>query len=247
MSTQKRIGMLTPSSNTALEPLTSAMLAGLDDVSVHFGRFRVTRIALSEDALGQFDIEPMLAASRLLADAKVDAICWNGTSAGWLGFESDRRLCDGITAETGIPACSAVLALNDIFEMTAVRRFGLVTPYTADVQGKIVETYAKAGFTCSAERHLDIADNFSFATVADDAISGMIKQVAASDGVQAITTFCTNLKAAQLVERLEQEIDLPIYDTVATALWPALKLAGADPGRIKGWGRLFRTKPLLGL
>ena len=31
-----RIGMLTPSSNTALEPLTSAMLSGLPEVSAHF-------------------------------------------------------------------------------------------------------------------------------------------------------------------------------------------------------------------
>ncbi|MDR3496087.1 MAG: Asp/Glu/hydantoin racemase, partial [Ancalomicrobiaceae bacterium] len=39
-----RIGMLTPSSNTVLEPVTSRILAGLADVSVHFSRFRVTAI-----------------------------------------------------------------------------------------------------------------------------------------------------------------------------------------------------------
>ena len=50
-----RLGMLTPSSNTALEPITSAMLAGIADVSVHFSRFKVTEIALSETALAQFD------------------------------------------------------------------------------------------------------------------------------------------------------------------------------------------------
>ena len=31
-----RLGMLTPSSNTALEPITNAMLAGIADISVHF-------------------------------------------------------------------------------------------------------------------------------------------------------------------------------------------------------------------
>jgi hypothetical protein len=49
------LGMLTPSSNTVLEPVTAAMLAGLPEVSAHFGRFRVTEIALSRQALGQFD------------------------------------------------------------------------------------------------------------------------------------------------------------------------------------------------
>ncbi len=55
MSHRIRIGMLTPSSNTALEPITSAMLAGLPEVSAHFGRFKVTEIALSGQSRQQFD------------------------------------------------------------------------------------------------------------------------------------------------------------------------------------------------
>ena len=36
------LGMITPSSNTTLEPMTARMLGGLPEVSVHAGRFRVT-------------------------------------------------------------------------------------------------------------------------------------------------------------------------------------------------------------
>jgi maleate cis-trans isomerase len=94
------LGMLTPSSNTVLEPVTSAMVSGLPEVSAHFGRFRVTEISLKDQALGQFGDEPILEAARLLADARVDVIAWNGTSSGWLGFEADRTLCRRITEET---------------------------------------------------------------------------------------------------------------------------------------------------
>ena len=87
-----RLGMLTPSSNTVLEPLTAAMLADLPDASAHFARFRVLKISMEDDALGQFKNEPMLAAAELLADAQVQSICWNGTSSGWLGFDTDRTL-----------------------------------------------------------------------------------------------------------------------------------------------------------
>ncbi|MCR9170833.1 MAG: Asp/Glu/hydantoin racemase, partial [Rhodobacteraceae bacterium] len=87
-----RLGMLTPSSNTVLEPITAAMLHQLPDVSAHFARFRVVKISMEDDALGQFTNEPMLAAADLLADAKVQSICWNGTSSGWLGFDTDRTL-----------------------------------------------------------------------------------------------------------------------------------------------------------
>src|ERR1700759_886663 len=89
MTVPIRLGMLTPSSNTALEPITSAMLAGLPGVSAHFSRFKVTEIALSDQALAQFDTDNILRAAELLAHAKVDVIGWNGTSSGWLGFDTD--------------------------------------------------------------------------------------------------------------------------------------------------------------
>ena len=92
MTRRIRLGVLTPSSNTALEPLPQALIAGLPEVSVHFSRFSVTQIALSADALGQFQRERILDAARLLADAHVDVIGWSGTSAGWLGFDTDQSV-----------------------------------------------------------------------------------------------------------------------------------------------------------
>ena len=233
------LGMLTPSSNTTLEPVTAAMLAGLPEASAHFGRFRVTEIALSQQALGQFDDGEILRAAELLAHARLHCIGWNGTSSGWLGFDADERLCERITAATGIPACTSVLALNEIFRATGVRRFGLVSPYRDDVQAKIVANYARAGFECAAERHLGLQDNFSFSEVSADEIRAMTREVARAKP-EAITIFCTNLRGAPLVEELERELGIPVYDSIATVVWKSLKLAGADTRRVRGWGRLFR-------
>jgi len=234
-----RLGMLTPSSNTVLEPLTAAMLAGLPDVSAHFARFRVREISLRADALGQFESAPIIAAAELLADAQVHSIAWNGTSAGWLGFATDEALCRAIGSATGIRSGTAVLALNEIFARTGVRRFGLVTPYLAEIQARIVANYAAAGFACAAERHLGDSGNFSFAEYDEQLIAGMIREVAATRP-DAITVFCTNFRGAAVAPALEAETGIPVYDTVATAVWQGLRLAGADPGRIQGFGRLFR-------
>ncbi len=239
MSKRILLGMLTPSSNTTLEPVTARMIAGLPEASAHFGRFRVTEIALSDRALGQFDDSEILRAAELLAHAKLDVIGWNGTSSGWLGFDADERLCARITEVTGIPACTSVLALNEIFTLTSVTRFGLVTPYLDNVQAAIIRNYAGSGFECVAERHLRKQDNFSFSEVSADEIRAMVREVAKA-GPQAITIFCTNLRGAPLVEELEAEIGIPIYDTIATVVWKSLKLAGADPRRVTGWGSLFR-------
>jgi maleate isomerase len=231
--------MLTPSSNTALEPLTAAMLAGLSEVSAHFARFRVTEISLRDQALGQFDIAPILEAAKLLADARVDVIAWNGTSSGWLGFETDVALCERITSETGIAACTSVLALNEAMTISGRKRFGLATPYLANVQERIVANYARSGYACVAERHLGRHVNFEFAEVTAEQIMLMARAVAA-DKPQCITTFCTNLHAANLVPALEAEHGVPVYDTISTAVWKSLRLAGVDTRRVQGWGRLFQ-------
>lgn len=238
MTKRVLLGMLTPSSNTTLEPMTSSILSGLPDVTAHFGRFAVTEISLTDKALGQFDNSAIIQASRLLADARVHALSWNGTSSGWLGFDADRRLCDEITAATGIPTSTSVLALNEIFEQTRVKRFGLVTPYLDEIQEKIITNYAAAGYDCVAERHLRDKGNFSFSEVSEQTIAEMVREVA-KDKPDAITIFCTNLHGARIVPELEQEIGIPIYDTVSTSVWKAMKQAGADPKRIQGWGRLF--------
>jgi maleate isomerase len=233
-----RLGMLTPSSNTVLEPVSTAIAAGLPDVSVHFGRFKVTEIALSEQALKQFDDTEILRAAELLAHAKVDVIAWNGTSASWLGLDRDERLCERIVATTGTLACTSVLAFREIFQRTNAKRIGLVTPYTDDVQAKIIETWRSAGLVCSAERHSGLRDNFSFAEIGEQAISEMIRAVT-RDGCDAVAVVCTNMRAASLVPVLEAELGIPIYDSIAVTVWKSLLLAGADPRRINGWGKLF--------
>jgi maleate isomerase len=234
-----RLGVLTPSSNTALEPLTSALVSTLPGASAHFSRFRVTEIALDAAALGQFDDSKILAAAELLADARVDSIGWSGTSSGWLGFERDRQLVDRIHGRTGIVATTAVLALNELLALKGITRIALVTPYTGDVQERIVANYRALGIEVVAERHLGIRVNHDFAGVAPRTLRGLMEEVAAAKP-QAITTFCTNLRAAQLAPDFEREFGIPLLDTVSTTVWGQVRAAGGSPAAITGWGELFQ-------
>jgi maleate isomerase len=238
-----RIGMLTPSSNTVLEPVTQAMLAGTPWITAHFSRFRVTEIALDAGALAQFDDAPILAAAELLAHAKVDVISWNGTSASWLGIERDERLKQRIAAATGISASTCILSLVDVLKRIGARSQALVTPYTDDVQARIVATYAAAGFACPAERHLGIRDNFSFGTVEEATIRAMIADCLAAKP-DAVTILCTNMIGARAAANLETADGPMILDSVAVTLWGCLVAAGVRPDVIGGWGRLFGDQRL---
>ena len=233
-----RLGMLTPSSNTVLEPLTAAMLSELPDASAHFARFQVLKISMEDDALGQFKNEPMLAAADLLADAKVQSICWNGTSSGWLGFDTDRKLIAEIEARTGVKACSSILAMNELLAKFAAKRIAFVTPYLPEIQDRILANYRAAGFEVVAERHLGDPGNFSFATYSEAEILDLCRAVAA-DKPDAITIYCTNFRGARIAPIIEAETGIPVLDSVSTALWKSMQVAGDDPKRIQGWGQLF--------
>lgn len=219
-------------------------------VSVHFSRFPVTQIALSATALSQFDDAPILSAAKLLAEAEVDLIGWSGTSSGWLGFEADERLCRRIEEETGVKATTSVLALNRLLDTIRAStgqgdglKFGFVTPYLDDVSAAVCSTYGKAGYPVFAESHLNKTVNTEFAKVDEDTLDRQMEEVVVKlgPGPRAVSTFCTNLRAAQRVAHWEAKYEgLVVLDTVATVVWDMLRILNVDYKKIEGWGKLFR-------
>ena len=131
-----------------------------------------------------------------------------------------------------------MLAIEEIFRATGVTRFGMVSPYTDDIVAAIHRNFRAEGFELVAERHLGIKVNFDFSQIEADAIADMAREVAKSRP-EAITVFCTNMDGASLAEGLERELGIPIYDTIATAVWASLRTVGVRPDRVKGWGKLF--------
>lgn len=236
---QKKIGMLTPSSNTTLEPICSNMVAGNETiVTMHYGRFSVTKISLEEDALAQFDMKPMLQAARLLADADVDVIAWNGTSGGWLGFDIDRQLCARIEEETGIPATTSMLAQIQAFQEDGVKRVHLITPYLSKINELIIEEYRKCGIEVVSSVCLNQFVNRSFALVPQEKIKTMFEQVC-QEPADGVSVVCTNFPAMWSAAEMEETYHTKVYDTINTVVWAAMKMIGISPGIVKGWGKLF--------
>ena len=210
-------------------------------MSGHFSRVRV--VGSADAYTDDYDWDGMLGAAELLSHAKLDVICWNGSKGGSIGIQADRLLVERIEAMTGVPACTSTLAIEELFRARSVTRFGLVTPYAPGYAGKIPPNFAKEGFACVAESHAGLSDNFSYCTVPDDTIIGMIRSVAAGRP-EAIITYCTNFPAAHLVAPLEAELGIPIYDSVSISVWKSLRLAGVDTTPGQRWGSAFATSAL---
>lgn len=233
----KSFGTITPSSNVMVERVTLAMTRDIAGLSPHFARFG--HAGATDKVVDDYNWPAMLGAAELLADARVDLICWNGSKGGELGFDRDRLLCQRIREAHGIAAVTSVLALDQLLRGAGIDRIGFVTPFRPEVNQRIVRRWQEAGYQVVAELGAGLSDNFSFSTVPEAVLCDMARQVADRQP-EAILYYCTNLPGAALCARMEEEVGLPVLDSVSAGVWgvlDALGLAGSLAGK---WGRLLR-------
>lgn len=233
------LATITPSGNRIVELVTQAICGGRPDLSTHF-----TRIPVHGDTGGVagYDMPRMLDAATLLSHARPDVISWNGTKGGALGFEVDRALCAEMTAATGIVATTAALAILDALDRLKARRIALVTPYDDAYQAKCIAAFAARGFTCVAERHAGLIDNFSYGEISEAEIAAMTRAALAEAPADAVIYFCTNFGGAGVAVEIEAESNVTVLDSTALGIWGALSAAGYDTASIRGWGRVFQLR-----
>ena len=234
---QKRIGMILPSSNTVVEPIATAMVASLPDVSVHFSRFALTAVQVENPAAAYYDSGALLGAAKLLADARCHVICWNGSAGGLVGFERDRQLCQEIEDATGTPATTASLSLLDQFRAAGIKRFCMVTLNTPEMNQTIKAHFALEGFDCVASTHrTDITDNFAMSQVPPNEIAADATRCFAESGdADGLIIYGTNTRGAPVARTLEEALGIPVYDSVAWGVFGALLQVGTDIRVLTNW------------
>lgn len=233
----KSFGTIVPSSNVMVERVTLAMTRDIPDVSPHFARFGFA--GSSDSVVDDYHWPSMMGAAQLLADAHVDLICWNGSKGGELGFDRDRELCRRIEDEHGIAAVTSVLALDELLRGAGLNRLAFVTPFRQPVNDKIIQGWSAAGYDCVANLGAGLSDNFSYSTMAPDILRDMVRQVSGAKP-DAILYYCTNLPGARLCAEMEQELGIPVLDSVAAGVWKSLSALGKADGLAPAWGRLLR-------
>jgi maleate isomerase len=216
MHAVRRIGIVIPSSNVVIEPLVAQHFRNSND-TVHFSRLSVGEIKLDAKSLEQFEIQEQLSAAQKLCDAQVDAIVWGGTSAGWLGFERDETYCKLVEQETAIPTTTCILEMNRKVTDLDARRIAILTPYTDDVHNRILDNYAKLGFSRPTGLNLGKTVSNDFASISPDTIEEAVRSLAKS-APDVIMIMCTNLKGARVADDLSRSLQIPVIDSAVATL-----------------------------
>lgn len=220
-----------------VERVTLAMTRDIPEVSPHFARFGFA--GPSDTVVDDYHWPSMLGAAQLLADAHVEMICWNGSKGGELGFDRDRLLCRRITEAHGVPAVTSVLALDALLRGAGIDRIGFVTPFRQEVNDKIVRGWTDQGYHAVAALGAGLTDNFSYSTMTPEALTAMARQAAESKP-DAILFYCTNLPGAGLCAAMEEELGIPVLDSVAAGVWGSLSALGLGSNLPGKWGRLLK-------
>ena len=242
MRSIKKVGHITPSCNTVLEHVTTVIANPLAHrVSNHFARIPVGNVSLADDDRDQFTPATMVAAAQSLADAYLDAVLWNGTSACWNGTKADLEICAAITAATGLAASTSTLAQYEVFDRYGVREFGLAVPYTDDVTAKADRDVRSRRLRSGEPREprADHRSRYGKCAVLGDQAANPSRRLAHG------RVHCRRLHRAArrvVVEELEKELGKPVFDSVIVTLSKGLELVRcAEP--LDGWGCLMRGEP----
>ena len=211
------LATITPSANTVVEAVTQALLGDVPDVLPIFARMPVHGAI---DAFpDSYDLDGMLRAAELLSHARPDVILWNGSKGGVIGLEHDRDLVARITAATGIPATTCGLALEAELAGRGPTRLGLVTPYGDAYQARLIAAFTARGWMISAEDHLGLTDNLSFAATPRETIAAQARRVAPDCDV--LLGWCTNYPVPLIGEEYAGR---PVWDATLLGARAALNM-----------------------
>lgn len=234
-----RIGVLVPFTNTNLEP-DMQMLAP-EGMSVH-----VTRIGgYDEDEIPDEDQMAGLGAANLndplhlLQGARPDVILYGCTSATLAhGPSFDRDLAAQIKSQSGAKTVTAAGALVAALKALQVSRIGFASPYVPSLNDRAIGFLTDEGFATVSRAEVDTAlgNDGQGALMPEEVFD--LGMRADSPEAQAIVMSCTDMRAAEVIDRLERVLGKPVVTSNQAMMFQTLRMLGVADARA-GYGQLF--------
>lgn len=231
----KRVGLIVPSLNVVVED--DLRLALPANVAGHTTRVRLQKtqgrvtqaalLAAGDDAIDK---------ASLLADAGVDAICFNCTGASLAdGPAGAALLKDRLTEASGTPATTTILSVIGALRARGIRKLVHVCPFTPEFGADEAAFLRAEGFEVLASHGL----NFTDARLAAKMTPREIFDIAiplddpAADG---LFLACANVRALEASPEIERRLGKPVICSNQAVIWDLLQMIG-HPGAAAALGR----------
>jgi len=236
-----RIGLIVPSSNTVCEP-EMALLAP-EGVAAY-----ATRILFEPTLEGLKGIKDHVerAAAELSSEGVCSLIafcCTVGSMIG--GARYDEELIQMMEETSGTPALTTTTAVKAALKALDVQRIAIATPYTRQINELERNFMESMGYEVT-----DISgyhDTVQPDALRNDMIGRLPPEAAYTLGRevnglrnQAIFISCTNFRAIEIIDRLEQETGKPVITSNQATMWHSLRSQGIQDS-LEMFGGLFKN------
>jgi maleate isomerase len=136
-------------------------------------------------------------------------------------------------------ACTTpVTAALAAFRALGAKGIGLLTPYSREINARLVRYFEGRGVDIAAVATFDREDDREAARISVPSIVAAAERMAAAPGVDAIFVSCTSLRVAEAVAEIERLTGVATTSSNHAMAWHCLRLAGIEDV-VAGAGRLF--------
>lgn len=228
---ERKLGLIVPSWNTVNEYEFQSVLA--PQVSVHSTRIKITA---DDEKNFTWMAAQVPDASRLLAQAKVDVICYGCLAGSFVkGPGHDQEIAQGITAATGIPGVAAAAAVIDAFRALRVTRVSVASPYEPWLNDKLKSYFKTFGVEVLELKGLGTQEHAGFTPEQNAELGAEVDRPES----QAVFISCSNFRTLEIIPLLEKKLDKPVLTSNMCSLWKMLRVLG-DRRPIPQAGCLFQ-------
>jgi len=202
-----RVGLIVPSSNTVAEVDFYRRLP--EGSTLHTARMHLVETTPEGESAMLDAFLPQ--AIDDLASARPDVVVFGCTSAGALrGNEYESELIARVTERTGAETISVAAAVRRAILARTSGRVGVVTPYVESLNDKIRESLEADGIEVSRIHGLGITENYTIAEVSPERITRFAQECFKDGGIDLLFASCTNFRAFDAREDLEQALGVPV-------------------------------------
>ena len=228
----RHFGVLIPSTNTTVEIEYSRLLP--PSLQAHYGRLGKggkTPFSPSIDADVAYQ-------SKMLGDAKVEALALAQTSASLFDDDYCDRCTATMTAGAGVPSVTSAQAIGQAVQFLGAKRIALATPYSPDAIGRAKRYYeTKYGLDVVAMEGFDATDSYAIGSMGPEHARDAFRRIDRPE-IEVLVVPGGNFPTMPSIAAWEKEFGKPVVTTNQAALWAMMRIMKMDE-RVPGGGRLL--------
>ncbi|RPI45938.1 MAG: hypothetical protein EHM59_08790 [Betaproteobacteria bacterium] len=228
-------GVLIPSTNTTTETEFSRLPSGYQ---AHYARLLTTTPGRPFAPGRDEDIDYQ---SKLLATAKVEMLVLIQTSASLHADDYDEITMRRMSAAAGVPSITSAHALGRALRALGVRRIGLVSPYSEEVNARARRYFTlKHGLEVAAIEGFAAKDAYTIGKLGPEHARDAFARIDAPE-IEAFVVPGGNFTTLASIDAWERELGKPVVTTSQASIWAVARELRGE--RIAGFGRLLEALP----